>query len=133
MISTNVIPNNASVDPNIKAIIFLCQASILCWSVYGQQNIQEKILNEAELNLKRFYILANPHLKNENVPVTTIDNDTPKQPSELEILTSDIKNYEPCDDTFILNAQMYMNEAKMIQAWIDMKRKDYESALIHLS
>jgi len=133
MISTNVIPNDASVDPNIKAIIFICQASILCWSVYGQQNIQEKILNEAELNLKRFYILANPHLKNENVQITTIDNDTPKQPSELEILTSDIKNYEPCDDTFILNAQMYMNEAKMIQAWIDMKRKDYESALIHLS
>ncbi|ORX82269.1 hypothetical protein BCR32DRAFT_292766 [Anaeromyces robustus] len=132
MISTNVIPNDVSIDPYIRAIIYLCQASTLCWSVYGQQNVQEKILIEAEQSLKRFYILAYTHLKNAPIPPNG-DSDAPLPNSEIDAIIMAMKNHGPSDDTFVLNAQLFINDAKMIQTWIDMKRKDYESALLHLS
>jgi len=132
MISTNVIPNDASVDPHIRAILYLCQASILCWSVYGQQDVQEKILLEAEQSLQRFYILAYSYLKN-TPDAFAGENENPLPITELDTIAMSMKNKGPRNSAFVLNAQLFISDAKMIQTWIDMKRKDYESALKHLS
>ncbi|ORY21488.1 TPR-like protein [Neocallimastix californiae] len=132
MISTNVIPNDTSVDPHIRAILYLCQASILCWSVYGQQDVQEKILLEAEQSLQRFYILAYSYLKN-TPDAFAGENENPLPITELDTIAMSMKNKGPRNSAFVLNAQLFISDAKMIQTWIDMKRKDYESALKHLS